>query len=151
MSYRVLVSSNEDGSVISLSKNNPQYGYIRVSQKRLVINKKGWVNLKELSALVQADVETLKQLDWKPGQELNGHIVIKETLEPFSPENSQKDLKIAGDSDVVCSINGQPIYRKCFYDPTANDTDVLIQHDNLEEIRSAMAVAKLAESDNFSL
>jgi hypothetical protein len=151
MSYRVIVSSNEDGSVISLSKNNPVYGYIRVSQKRLVINRKGWVNMRELSALVQADVETLKQLDWKAGQELNGHIVIKESVEPFSPENSDKDLKIAGDSDVICSINGQPIYRKCFYDPTANDTDVLVQHDNLEEIRSAMAVAKLAEADNFTL
>jgi hypothetical protein len=151
MSYRVIVSSNEDGSVISLSKNNPQYGYIRVSQKRLVINKKGWVNMKELSALVQADVETLKQLDWKAGQELNGQIVIKESIEPFSPENSQKDLKIAGDSNVICSINGQPIYRKCFYDPTASDIDILVQHDNLEEIRNAMTAVKLAQADNFSL
>lgn len=151
MSYRVIVSSNEDGSVISLSKNNPQYGYIRVSQKRLVINRKGWVNMKELSALVQADVETLKQLDWKAGQELNGQIVIKESIEPFSPENSQKDLKIAGDSNVICSINGQPIYRKCFYDPTASDIDILVQHDNLEEIRNAMTAVKLAQADNFSL
>jgi len=151
MSYRVIVSSNEDGSVISLSKNNPEYGYIRVSQKRLVINKKGWVNLKELSALVQADVETLKQLDWKPGQQLPGHIAIKESVEPFSPENSEKDLKVAGDSDVVCSIEGQPIYRKCFYDPTGNDIDILIQHDNIEEIRSAMALVKIAKADNFSV
>jgi len=151
MSYRVIVSSNEDGSVISLSKNNPEYGYIRVSQRRLVINKKGWVNLKELSALVQADVETLKQLEWKPQQQLAGHIVIKESVEPFSPENSDKDLKIAGDSDVICSIEGQPIYRKCFYDPTGNDVDSLIQHDNIEEIRSAMSLVKIAKADNFSI
>ena len=151
MSYRVIVSSNEDGSVISLSKNNPEYGYIRVLQKRLVINKKGWVNLKELSALVQADVETLKQLDWKPGQQLAGHITIKESVEPFSPENSDKDLKVAGDSDVVCCIEGQPIYRKCFYDPTGNDTDILIQHDNIEEVRSAMALVKIAKADNFTV
>jgi hypothetical protein len=151
MSYRVIVSSNEDGSVISLSKNNPDYGYIRVSQKRLVINRKGWVNMRELSALVQAEVETLKQLEWKAGEQLPGHIVIKESVEPFSPENSDKDLKIAGDSDVICSIASQPIYRKCFYDPTCNDTDVLIQHDNIEEIRSAMSLKKIAEADNFSL
>ena len=36
----VNVSSNEDNSIITLSKNNPEYGYIRVTQQRLLINKK---------------------------------------------------------------------------------------------------------------
>lgn len=151
MSYQVNVSSNEDGGVITLSKNNPEFGFIRVTQRRLVINKKGWVNMKELSALVQADVETLKSLDWVANQKLAGNIVIKESLEPFNNEYANKDLKVAGDTGIVCCLDGQPIYRKCFYDPTGNDPDSLVQHNNSVEIKSASLVTKLIEADNFSL
>ena len=83
----VNVSSNEDNSIITLSKNNPEYGYIRATQQRLLINKKGWVSIRPLSALVQADVETLKMLNWSPNQQLRGQIVIKESFEPFTPDN----------------------------------------------------------------
>jgi hypothetical protein len=151
MSYQVNVSSNEDGGVITLSKNNPEFGFIRLTQRRLVINKKGWVNMKELSALVQADIETLKSLEWVANQKLVGNIVIKESLEPFNNEYADKDLKVAGDTGIVCCLDGQPIYRKCFYDPTGNDPDSLVQHNNSVEIKSASLVSKIAEADNFSL
>ena len=151
MSYQVNVSSNEDGGVITLSKNNPEFGFIRLTQRRLVINKKGWVNMKELSALVQADIETLKSLGWAANQKLVGNIVIKESLEPFNNEYADKDLKVAGDTGIVCCLDGQPIYRKCFYDPTGNDPDSLVQHNNSVEIKSASLVTKLAEADNFLL
>ena len=151
MSYQVNVSSNEDGGVITLSKNNPEFGFIRVTQRRLVINKKGWVNMRELSALVQADVETLKSLEWSSNQKLSGNIIIKESLEPFNNEYADKDLKVAGDTGIVCCLDGQPIYRKCFYDPTGTDPDTLVQHNNADEIRNVKLVAKHAEADNFEL
>lgn len=147
----VIVSSNEDNSIITLSKNNPEYGYIRVTQQRLLINKKGWVSIRPLSALVQADVDTLKMLNWSPNQQLRGQIVIKESLEPFTPDNPDKDLKIAGETGIPCCINGEPIYRKCFYDPTGNDVDDLIQHNNTEEIKIAVKSLRIASADNFSL
>jgi hypothetical protein len=147
----VNVSSNEDNSIITLSKNNPEYGYIRVTQQRLLINKKGWVSIRPLSALVQADVETLKMLNWSPNQQLKGQIVIKESFEPFTPDNPDKDLKIAGETGIPCCVDGQPIYRKCFYDPTGNDVDDLIQHNNTEEIKIAVKSLKIASADNFSL
>jgi hypothetical protein len=37
----------------------------------------------------------------------------------------------------VCCVEGQPIYRKTFYDITGQDTDVLIEHTNQNEIRKA--------------
>jgi hypothetical protein len=151
MSYQVNVSSNEDGGIITLSKNNPEFGFIRVTQRRLVINKKGWVNMRELSALVQADVETLKSLEWSANQKLSGNIIIKESLEPFNNEYADKDLKVAGDTGIVCCLDGQPIYRKCFYDPTGNDPDTLVQHNNADEIRNVNLAAKHAEADNFEL
>jgi hypothetical protein len=147
----VIVCPNEDNSIITLSKNNPEYGYIRVTQQRLLINKKGWVSIKPLSALVQADVDTLKMLNWTPNQQLKGQIVIKESLEAFTPDNPDKDLKIAGETGIPCCIDGQPIYRKCFYDPTGNDVDDLIQHDNTEEIKIAVRSLKMVAADNFTL
>jgi hypothetical protein len=147
----VIVCPNEDNSIITLSKNNPEYGYIRVTQQRLLINKKGWVSIKPLSALVQADVDTLKMLNWTPNQQLKGQIVIKESLEAFTPDNPDKDLKIAGETGIPCCIDGQPIYRKCFYDPTGNDVDDLIQHNNTEEIKIAVRSLKMVAADNFTL
>jgi hypothetical protein len=147
----VMVCPNEDNSVITLSKNNPEYGYIRVTQERLLINKKGWVSIRPLSALVQADVDTLKMLNWEANKQLKGQIVIKESFEPFTPDNPDKDLKIAGETGIPCCVDGQPIYRKCFYDPTGNDVDDLIQHNNTEEIKIAVRSLKMVAADNFAV
>jgi hypothetical protein len=147
----VMVCPNEDNSVITLSKNNPEYGYIRVTQERLLINKKGWVSIRPLSALVQADVNTLKMLNWEANKQLKGQIVIKESFEPFTPDNPDKDLKIAGETGIPCCVDGQPIYRKCFYDPTGNDVDDLIQHNNTEEIKIGVRSLKMVVSDNFAV
>jgi hypothetical protein len=147
----VMVCPNEDNSVITLSKNNPEYGYIRVTQERLLINKKGWVSIRPLSALVQADVDTLKMLNWEANKQLKGQIVIKESFEAFTPDNPDKDLKIAGETGIPCCVDGQPIYRKCFYDPTGNDVDDLIQHNNTEEIKIAVRSLKMVAADNFAV
>lgn len=147
----VIVCPNEDNSVITLSKNNPEYGYIRVTQERLLINKKGWVSIRPLSALVQADVNTLKMLNWEANKQLKGQIVIKESFESFTPDNPDKDLKIAGETGIPCCVDGQPIYRKCFYDPTGNDVDDLIQHNNTEEIKIAVKSLKMVIADNFAV
>ena len=90
-------------------------------------------------------------LNWSPNQQLKGQIVIKESFEPFTPDNPDKDLKIASETGIPCCVDGQPIYRKCFYDPTGNDVDDLIQHNNTEEIKIAVKSLKIASADNFSL
>ena len=53
------------------------------------------------------------------------------------------DLKIAGDTGIVCkgvdTNTGEelPIYRKVFYDPSGQSTDNVIRHVNGDEIREA--------------
>ena len=131
----VNVSSDEDGNVIVPTKNNN--GYIRLTQERMIINKKGWLNVKPVSTLVQGEIEMLEKLEWKANQQLKGHIVVKESLEPFNTNNPERDYKIAGETGVVCCVDGQPIYRKTFYDLTGQDTDELIEHTNQNEIRKA--------------
>ena len=131
----VIVSSDEDNNVIVPTKNDN--GYIRLTQERMIINKKGWINVKPVSTLVQGEIAMLEKLDWKPNQQLKGQIVIKESLEPFNNTNPDKDYKIAGETGIVCCIDGQPIYRKTFYDVTGQDVDILIEHNNQSEIKKA--------------
>jgi hypothetical protein len=60
-------------------------------------------------------------------------------LVPFNAENPEKDYKMAGSTGIVCCVDGQPIYRKTFYNPSSNDHDETLAHDNSEAIRLANA------------
>ena len=71
---------------------------------------------------------------YEEGNEVEGKIVVVESLTPFNPVNPEKDLKIAGDTGVVCCIDGQPIYRQCYFTPNEKAKDVFISHDNSDEI-----------------
>jgi len=62
-------------------------------------------------------------------------------LTPFNKKNPERDLKIAGDTGIVCTVNGQPIYRRSTYSAASNAQDTLIKHDNVEQLRSAYAQA----------
>jgi len=139
---KVIVTANAEGSVVSLSKNNPEYGYVRVEQVRGVVDDRGWVSKKTLSALMYGKAEDLLSLGYFKGQALAGKIVIRESLEPFNTENPEKDYKIAGKSGVICCQDGQPIYRKCFYTTNEAEGDTLIAHNNTESIREAMLTAE---------
>ena len=139
MVSKVKVTANEAGDVIVMSKENNKYGHIRVEQKRTVISDKGWVKVKSVSALLHGTVEDLEQFGFEDGQLIQGKIVIKESLVPFNAENPEKDYKIAGTTGIVCCVDGQPIYRKTFYNPSANDQDETLAHDNSEAIRLANA------------
>ena len=44
---------------------------------------------------------------------------------------------MVGYTGVVCCVDGQPIYRKTEYTYDVNAQDVLINHDNGDDIRSA--------------
>ena len=125
------------GQVIVVSSDNTEFGHIRVTQTRNIFDDRGWLKPTQLSALVPGEVKHLKNLGWKEGQELPGHIVIKESFTPFNKKDPDKDLKIAGDSKVVCTQDGKKIYRKCFYSEVKNAEDQTIEHDNQEEIRQA--------------
>ena len=61
-------------------------------------------------------------------------------MTPFNEKQPEKDLKIAGDTGIVCKFEGSPIYRKTQYTLASNAEDVLIKHDNVEELRAAYAI-----------
>ena len=154
----VRVSADKAGCIIRQSKN-PEYGHIRLVQEKPFV-KDSFYREVEVSALFHGPMEKLKGMNLKAGDELIGNIVIKEQLTAFSYATAEKDQKKAGDTGIVCTINGCPIFRKTFYTTASNVEDVLIQHDNIAELQAAYEAKKsgisstITESsveDDFSL
>ena len=55
--------------------------------------------------------------------------------------NPERDYKIAGKTGIVCCQDGQPIYRKTFYTLNSSAEDVLVSHNNIEDIRAAYSTS----------
>ncbi len=150
MTNKVTVTARPKEDHIVVSENNDQYGYIRVQQKREMFNESGFLEIKPVSALVLGKVENLKALKWFNGLEVQGKIVIREQLVPFSKVNPDQHLKLAGDTKVVCMSGDQPIYRNTYFSSDTNAKDVLVPHSNSDEIKAA--AEKLAQmKEEFSL
>lgn len=137
MNNSVKVTANESGQVVNLS-SNPEYGYIRVTQTRTVFEG-GWMRKKNLSAIISGPTADLKAAGFVNGQSLPGNIIVSEQTTPFNAENPEKDLKIAGDTGVICTVGGEPIYRKTFYTEEAGASDITLAHDNQDEIQARRA------------
>ena len=135
----VVVTADSNGNVIGVSENNPDYGYVRVISTATQINSDGWLRTVKRSALIKGLVSDLTTAGFNSGDTLPGRIVVRESLEPFNPNNPDRDLKIAGDSGIVCRVDDQPIYRQSFYTSNPNAEDELIMHTNGDEIRQVQS------------
>ena len=143
----VEIVPNDLGAKIRVSANNPEYAHVLLKQQKTVISPNGWVNSKTLHALLHGKVESIRDIGIATLDTLPGQIVVKEQLTPFNVDNPEADYKYAGDSGIVCCQHGEPIYRKCFYDPTMLDTDILVAHTNTEDIRNAMLPEGTSDED----
>ena len=137
----------ENGNVIRVSKNNPEFGHVRLVQEKVAIGNGSWVKKQNRSTLIHGTVEDLQAIGIADQKELPGQIVIREQFEPFSSDNPDRDLKIAGETGIVCvGVNQEtgevdaPIYRKTFYSMDNFEQDVLIAHTNGNAIREANGV-----------
>lgn len=134
-----VVADATTGSVITLSGNG-KFGYVRLEQVRSVIDDNGFLRRKVVSALIHSEIDHLKAEGFYAGQELPGNIVIVESLTPFNSKTPERDLKIAGSTGIICTVGGQPIFRKTTYSMSSNAQDTLIKHDNVDQLREAYAV-----------
>lgn len=142
---KVKVTADKHGNVIGVSMNNPEYGYIRVEQIVLQINNDGWLRRAKRSALIKGKVEDLVECNYKENDEIPGQIIVKESLTPFNPQNPDKDLKIAGETGLVCRIDDQPIYRQSFYTTNLSLSDELLTHNNSGEIKDYNQAKKVLD------
>ena len=150
----VVIVKDDMNNAIRVSKNNAEYAHIRLSQERTMINSNGWLQTKQVTALIHGKTEELIASGIKKFKKLPGNIVIKESLTPFNKNNPDRDLKMAGNTGIVCCIDGQPIYRTTKYDATSTQEDELIAHNNGESIREAnaatmedLAAAKVSDTE----
>jgi hypothetical protein len=141
MDGKTIVLGNSTGGVIHTSKNN-EYGYIRVEQERSLFDSKGFLRRKNVSALIPGTIEDLKKAGFYEGLELPGKVVIVEQTEPFNVTKPDLDLKVAGQTGIICTKNGKSIYRKHFYTVFTDAEDQLIQHTNGEDITEAYTTEK---------
>jgi hypothetical protein len=142
MDSKVIVVADEaTGSVINVSENNSEFGYVRVSQTRTMIDDNGFLKRRIVSALIPGKIEDLQATGFYANQVLNGRVVVQEALLPFNQKNSERDLKIAGDTGILCTLGGLPIYRRTVFSFNEGLQDDLIKHDNVEELRAAYAAS----------
>lgn len=141
MKSKVLVVGDATtGSVIHVSENNPEYGYIRLQQAKTNVDDNGFLKRVVLSALIQGPVVDLKEMNFYAGQIMPGTIVVEESLTPFNKKNPERDLKIAGKTGIICKLDDQPIYRRVTYKQNPEALDKTIQHTNVDELREAYVV-----------
>ena len=124
-----------------LGKDNKQYGFYRVDQT-IVDQSSGVDRILTVSALRSITEEDFnKAKDFlTPGLELPGTIQRIESM----VEEKGFTIKRAGSDEnaPACTVGGKPIYQKTVYNPDANAQDVLIAHDNGEEIKAFQAELK---------
>ena len=137
MQNQVNIVADDMGNVIRQSQSNPEYGYVRLQQNRVTIGANSWVKNSNRSTLLLGKIEDLQALNLKANETLPGKIIVKESVEPFSSTDPDRDLKYAGDTGIICAVDGQPIYRKSFFTADMNAEDVLVAHDNGHAIREA--------------
>ena len=125
---KVSVTANLDGRVVVPTGEN--FGYIRVEQTTDVFTDRGFAVKKTVSALIFGNHDVLSSFGWRDGQELEGKIVIKESLIPFNKKEPSKDFKVAGASNIPCTKGGKNIYRRAVYTTNISAVDELIAHDN---------------------
>lgn len=151
----VTVQPDKNGNVITLSVNNPEWGYVRLVQDTPLFHKNSIMEVKSVSALLVAKLVDLEKMQYHAGQELPGQIVIEEAHSPFQENDSDRHLKRAGDSGVLCRVDDQPIYRRTYYTKDMSIEHTLIAHSNSEEIReanrerSAVQVTATSRKDNY--
>jgi hypothetical protein len=142
MNSKVFVTADETGAVVNVSENNSDYGYVRVQQTRTMIDDNGFARRKTITALMPALIEDLTAMNLYGGQALDGKIVIEESLTPFNKKNPERDLKVAGETGIVCTLGGLPIYRRTKFTFNEAAVDTTIEHDNVEQLRAAYAASK---------
>jgi hypothetical protein len=158
MSTVRIVANAKSNNLITGYKNNSEYGYIQLEQTAMSIASNGWIRESKRVCILRAKTEQLKSfVNANKSLLLPGKIVIKEYLESELPENVAETLnknvdyetriasfiKRAGVDGDELTLGGERILRFSNYDPTGNEADTLIQHDNV--VVKSGAVAQLSQ------
>lgn len=155
MRSKVILTANPNtGNVFTQNPNKPDWGYLRVEQT-VVDMSAAVLAPKTISALKPISKESYNKTKnfFSEGMELSGKIIRKETIDFPSEEVARASgyrIKKAGSSEdaPVCKVGNKPVYQTTEYTESIEETDLLVQHTNTEEIKAYQAVKKTAEALN---
>jgi hypothetical protein len=149
----IYISVNtKTGLTLTPFKNNPKMGYIILKQDDVTFIN-GWMRKSTKSTLIKGAIDGLDAISKL--KTLPGRIQVCEFLEDSIPPNWIKTLpkgmslsealtqsnayKKAGDGGEFLTKDGKRIVRFTIYDGTGQSSDIIIQHDNGDQIAAAKA------------
>jgi hypothetical protein len=133
---KVTTCTTQSTEIIGKSTNNPDYGYIRVeSSEGISFGNGGWLNANTKTALIKGKVTDLTTFVQKNrvtvGYEIDGKIVVNESLTPFYEGQQPKIVPSTGEVLFVETAEGKkPIYRQTEFTMDMTRVDEFIKHSN---------------------
>lgn len=125
-------------------KDGKQYGFIRLQQE--VIDMSGALGAVKVRSALKSFEQSVFDKAAKvlvDGFEMDGHIIREETTEGtelFGDGKGWTEKRAGNDESApLCKVGNKTIYQRTRYDETGEETDILIQHTNVEEIKAFQA------------
>jgi len=152
----VSIKPGKDGAIISVYKNNADYGFITLNSSEMSVSADGWIRESSRSTLMRAEIVILEKfVANSKNLTLPGKIIVNEFLESQIPESYSSRLnknvdyetsispyiKRAGKDGVELTLGGERILRFTSYDPSGLSQDARIAHDNISEVMAAKSDA----------
>jgi len=150
----VQITPSKEGQLITVYKNNSDYGYITLTSTELSTDSRGWIRESKRSTLMRATVDLLqKYIAMNKTLTVAGKIYVEEFLESEVPDsfkerfNKNVDyetqirpyIKRAGKDGVELTLGGERILRFTSYDPTGTIEDSKVAHDNTDAVKASKA------------
>jgi hypothetical protein len=163
MANSVAIKPASTGALFTTYKSNPEFGYVVLESSSLVTTG-GWIRESKRTCLIRASVATLEKFiaTQAKGGTLPGKIQVREYLEdqvpaPLAKEHLREDvsfeeaiepyLKKAGQDGPALTVNGLRILKFSNWDPTGEQQDIILQHDNIAEVAASKKGASIASDD----
>ena len=150
----VQITPSKEGQLITVYKNNSDYGYITLTSTELSTDARGWIRESKRSTLMRATVDLLqKYIAMNKTLTVAGKIYVEEFLESQVPDsfverfNKNVDyetqirpyVKRAGKDGVELTLGGERILRFTSYDPSGTIEDSKVAHDNTDAVKASKA------------
>jgi hypothetical protein len=150
----VQITPSKEGQLITVYKNNSDYGYITLTSTELSTDSRGWIRESKRSTLMRATVDLLqKYIAMNKSLTVAGKIYVEEFLESEVPDsfkerfNKNVDyetqirpyVKRAGKDGVELTLGGERILRFTSYDPSGTIEDSKVAHDNTDAVKASKA------------
>jgi hypothetical protein len=141
---------------VNAYEDDPTRGWIQMTETHSYVkrvNLRTQLKTEKRSCVLPGDVDELQVMVnmWR-AKGIEGRIAVTELVESQLPESFTKNVKdlksyykMAGETKIPCTLEGEVIFRFSNYTPDASEQDILIAHDNGEAITQANAVLREEE------